>query len=92
MNRKAKGGRNERKARDILEKEGYSVCKSGGSLGVWDLIAINRERIRLIQVKTNNQPSKLELDKMKLFEAPSNTTKELWVFIDWKKQPLIRCV
>jgi Holliday junction resolvase len=34
-NPKAKGGRNERKAKKILERAGYACTKSGGSLGAF---------------------------------------------------------
>ena len=40
MNAKTKGNRRERQARRILELAGYHVVKAGGSLGVFDLVAL----------------------------------------------------
>ena len=48
---KAKGSRAERRAIRILEAAGYTCTKAGGSLGVFDVIAIGPRDIRAIQVK-----------------------------------------
>ena len=40
---KQKGDRWERECRDMLESEGYLVTKAGGSLGMFDLIAIGND-------------------------------------------------
>lgn len=37
---KRKGGNREREVKKILEKEGYKCVKAGGSLGIYDIIAI----------------------------------------------------
>jgi len=49
--RKAKGSRAERKAIRLLEADGYCCTKGGGSLGVFDIIAIGPADVRAIQVK-----------------------------------------
>jgi Holliday junction resolvase-like predicted endonuclease len=54
MNRNAKGARSECEYRDILEKQGYQVTRSGGSLGEWDLIAIG-SCVILVQVKSGSE-------------------------------------
>lgn len=46
-----KGHSGEKELATILRRDGYHVTRSCGSRGLFDLIAINRDRIRLIQVK-----------------------------------------
>jgi Holliday junction resolvase len=92
MNRKAKGSRNERKARDILKGIGYSlVVKSGASLGLFDLVALSVEYdyALLVQIKTNRGPSRAEMDLLKAFQVPKFCKKELWVFKDYQRKPEI---
>ncbi|NIN66082.1 MAG: hypothetical protein GTO63_15585 [Anaerolineae bacterium] len=68
MNAKAKGARSERKVKKKLEKMGYFVTKAGGSLGLWDLVAISKGGTALvIQVKTNRKPSGKEMEKLQRF-------------------------
>lgn len=87
-NAKAKGSRNERRTIKLLESQGYYCTKSGGSLGMWDIIAFNRNHIRLIQSKTNRPPPKCEMDTMSSFSIyPPGTTKELWIWKDHQRSP-----
>ncbi|MCP4900197.1 MAG: hypothetical protein GY906_24765 [bacterium] len=68
MNAKAKGARSERKVRAQLEADGWHVVKSGGSLGLWDLVALHPTgKVRLVQVKTNRKPPKKEMKKLSEF-------------------------
>lgn len=68
MNAKAKGARSERKVKKELEKRGWFVTKAGGSLGLWDLIAVSRGGdAAVLQVKTNRKPGKAEMAKMQEF-------------------------
>ena len=87
---KKKGWRREDKTRKILEKAGYEVCRAGSSLGMFDLIAINKLGIRLLQVKSNYcRP--FEIEQIKLFNnIPLNATKELWIWFDNVKEPVIK--
>jgi len=74
-----KGKYYERKTRAILENQGYYTIRSGASKGIWDIVAIKEDSIKLIQVKAcTSSVSKAEMNKMVLFKAPTNTTKELW--------------
>ena len=90
MNAKRKGSRNELKAIRILEAAGYSCTKSGGSLGVFDIIAVNGQGMRLIQVKSNRYPCPAERECIELFPVPNNASKEVWVFNDYERQPIVR--
>lgn len=90
LNRKAKGSRNERRAKALLEDQGYRCTKAGGSLGVWDLIAISEGRVLLVQVKSNRKPPAAEMETMRAFPCPKDSvTKELWIFHDYQKLPQI---
>jgi hypothetical protein len=92
MNRKAKGSRAERKARDILRSLGYElVIKAGGSLGVFDLMGLSSEydHALLVQVKTNRRPCNAEMDLLRSFLVPKFCRKELWIFKDYQKNPEI---
>jgi hypothetical protein len=92
MNCKAKGNRNERKARAILVRMGYElVVKSGGSLGVFDLIGLgpDLDNALLIQVRSNRKLGKSEMDILRAFQVPKFCKKELWVFKDYQRNPEI---
>lgn len=89
MNCKAKGNRRERQARTILETAGYFVVKAGGSLGCWDLVALGPAGARLIQVKSNEKPRAAERERLELFPALPYASKEVWVFHDRVREPVI---
>lgn len=92
MNAKAKGNRNERKAKEILERAGYLCTKSSRSLGVFDIIAENPLGIRHIQVKSNRIPEPVEREDMVNMrkQLPANSTVEFWVFYDGNAEPRIK--
>ncbi len=85
---KQKGSRRERQVKKMLEDTGYLVVKSGASLGLFDLIALGDKQCRLIQVKSN-WCSPAEREGIEEFDAPSYCTKELWVYKDRVKEPII---
>lgn len=89
MNAKAKGNRRERQARTILETAGYHVVKAGGSLGVFDLVALGPQGARLVQVKSNEKPRPAERERLELFPRLPYCSKELWVFYDRQREPAI---
>jgi Holliday junction resolvase len=92
MKAKAKGSRLERWAVDLLRGLGYElVIKSGGSLGLFDLIGLSGpyDHVLLVQVKSNRKPGKFEMDLLKSFQVPKFCKKELWVFKDYAKRPEI---
>ncbi len=77
--------------RDALERVGYLVTKAGGSLGAFDIIALNRQGVRCIQVKSNRRPGPLEMERLReaTKQVPSNATVEVWVIKDGQKEPMI---
>lgn len=91
---KLKGTRNELKSVRYLEKQGYSVTKAGGSLGVWDLIAIGCNDMILIQVKSNRPPGKDEMTRLHGFVFRCKFTKpclkkHLHIWNDYARSPVI---
>jgi len=49
--------------------------KSGGSIGIFDIIGISATDIVLVQVKSNHDPSPVEIEAMELFKCPKNSKK-----------------
>jgi len=90
MNTKAKGSKQERRSMKLLESAGYSVTKSGASLGLWDLVAISRTDFVVIQVKSNRQPPPAEREQLEEFRCPSNCRKLIHVWKDYARQPLVK--
>jgi Archaeal holliday junction resolvase (hjc) len=90
---KRKGSRNERKAMKILQAAGYNTTRAAGSFGMFDVIAINAQGLRLIQVKTNRDASPIERETIALFDGlPPNAIKEIWIFRDYAKEPIIKII
>jgi Archaeal holliday junction resolvase (hjc) len=90
---KRKGSRNEHKAMKILQAAGYHTTRAAGSFGMFDVIAINAQGLRLIQVKTNRDASPVEREGIALFDGlPPNASKEVWIFRDYAKEPIIKII
>ncbi len=77
MNAKRKGSRNEHRAIRILEAVGYVCTRAAASLGVFDVIAIGRQGMRLIQVKSNRDASPLEREQIAMSQTPPGCSKEV---------------
>ncbi len=85
-----KGKYYERKTRKILEKEGYYTIRSAASKGVWDIVAIREDNVKLIQVKAGTSArKKQEIENMRQFKVPIYVSKELWFFYNPRKPPKI---
>lgn len=90
MNAKAKGSRAERRAMHILEAAGYLCTKAGGSLGLFDVIAIGPHDVRCLQVKSGGAYlSGIEREQIQQLLVPAMCSKESWRFPDRAKDPLI---
>jgi len=93
VNAKAKGSRNERRARRLLEARGFTVIRAGGSLGLFDLVAISRDGVVLAQIKTNRGPGRAEREGLREFQnLPPSARKEVWVFHDRRADPRIEVI
>jgi Holliday junction resolvase len=90
MNAKRKGTRNEHRAIKLLESTGYYCTRAAGSLGMWDIVAVGKQGLRLIQCKTNRKPGLVEMEALMMFDAmPPGATKELWIYYDYQRNPEI---
>lgn len=89
MNAKAKGTRNEHKTIRLLEGLGYTCTRAAASMGTWDIVAVSKRDIRLIQVKSNRGPGTVERETMRLFECPPTCSKEVWVWVDRQRLPRV---
>lgn len=87
-NSKAKGSRNERRSRDIYLKRGFYVIKAGGSLGMWDIVALGPDGVDLVQVKSNRNPPKDEMAILKAFVPFHYCRKLLHVWKDYQREPV----
>ena len=90
MNAKAKGTRNERRSKALLEASGYSVCRAAASLGAWDLVAIGSTDVVLCQVKTRDWPGAAEMETLQAFAAPPNCRKLVHRWRDRQRVPDVR--
>ena len=88
-NCKAKGTRLELKTMKRLEAVGYKCTRAAASLGEWDVIAIGPHGTRLVQVKANRRPGSVEMEALNSFEVPPHTSKEVWVWKDRAREPII---
>lgn len=74
----------------LLRAAGFRATRSGGSLGVFDLIGISSSSIILVQVKTNRWPSPAEMESIREFPAPSNAIKIVHCWRDYKSAPDVK--
>lgn len=68
----------------FLRKHGYTVFRSAGSKGAFDLIAFNQNVIRLIQSKSSADDKynyRQDEEKMSKIVVPPIATKELWIYV-----------
>jgi Holliday junction resolvase len=91
VNRQRKGFAAERKVVKQLEAAGYFVIRSAGSHGVVDILAVDTNGLRAIQVKCGDAArcSPAEREALQLLPLPPNATREIWVLKDYARQPLI---
>ena len=78
MSNYRKGASAEREVCKILNELGYHCTRSAGSKGMWDIVAIHPSHVRLIQVKVEGAMGPLELERIKLYNAPICASKEVW--------------
>lgn len=86
-NRKAKGTRNEHRSMAVLEAAGYRCTRSAASLGEWDLVAIGRTDVVLVQVKTRDWPGAMERRILEDFAVPSMVRKLIHRWRDRQRLP-----
>ena len=79
-----KGKHWEYRAVEMLEEDGYLCTVAGGSLGVFDIIAIGGADVRCVQVKGGKTPRCSPKERQAILDVPvppgGIVTKELWFF------------
>ncbi len=74
----------------LLEAGGYVCTRAGGSLGLFDVIAIGAHDVRLVQVKAGGASlSGVERARIQALVVPANVTREVWRFPDRCLQPRV---
>ena len=89
MSNYVNGRRKEYDTLRILREEGYIAFRTAGSHGIWDVLAYKDGHWRVIQVKYKCKPSIAEWMAVKAEIVPSNTRKEVWIWVSGKKEPEI---
>ena len=73
-----RGRRLEYLARTALVADGYTVIRSAGSKGPVDLVAINANQVRLIQIKSPGHVQDSDRTKLRAVKCP-HARREIWV-------------
>jgi Holliday junction resolvase len=61
------------------------VFRSAASHSPFDIVAISKSKVLLLQVKTGKFNFKRELEKLKSIETPKGVEKQLWIVNkEWK--------
>ena len=61
------------------------VFRSAASHSPFDIVAISRSKVLLLQVKTGRFNFKKELEKLRSIETPKSVEKQLWILNkEWK--------
>ena len=92
---KRKGTRIEHKARHLLEAAGYTVQRTAGSLGCFDLLAwLPDGPVRALQIKGGKAPYCAPAEREAITEAalPAGATREIWYWKDYARVPEVRPV
>lgn len=90
MKTKRKGTRNEYKSMLRDTAAGALCVRAGGSLGVFDYIALYPDFVRLVQVKSNRWPGAAEMEALHAFSAPHYGRKIIERWNDYAREPLVR--
>jgi Holliday junction resolvase len=86
-----KGYLRELEVMRILRKSGkfQVVFRSAASHSPFDIVAISKSKVLLLQVKTGKFNFKRELNKLKAIQTPKSVEKQLWILNkNWK---IINC-
>lgn len=90
MNLKAKGTRNEHKSIRLLEAAGYQCTRAAASLGAWDVVGIGSADVVLVQVKSRDWPSAVEMEALRNFPCPLNCKKLIHRWRNWQTVPDVK--
>lgn len=89
MTNYTKGRAREYRTMRILEKAGFDCMRTSGSHGMFDVIAVSPNLLRLIQVKAGRNASPAERESIANYPVPVGVSKELWFYVDGSREPII---
>jgi hypothetical protein len=90
MKDKRKGTQAEHRAIRLLEAAENHCTLAGGSLGLFDVVAVRLRDVRLIQVKSGwAYLSSVEREPMSGLRVPANVSRESWRFPDRCRTPFV---
>ena len=92
MNAKRKGSRNEHRSILLLESAGYACTRAAASLGVFDIVGVSPTDVVLVQVKTRDFPSSVEMEAIRNFQCPPLCKKIIHRHRDRVRLPDVRTV
>lgn len=91
MSQSRRGIAAERWTVNALELVGYEARRTAASHGLFDVVAVNQDAVRLIQVCRGRDKYPCELETFELLAVPPNVSKEVWRWPTSEKAgPLIR--
>lgn len=61
-------------------KQFHTVLRSAGSRSPFDIVALSKSKIFLIQVKTGKGRYKKEIQRLKRLKVSSCAKKQLWIY------------
>lgn len=68
-----------------MKKRFHTVFRAAGSHSPFDVVAISKSKVLLLQVKSGKFSLKKELRKLKAIQMPKGVEKQLWCIRgDWK--------
>ena len=80
-----RGHRAELRAKRVLQDQGFLVIRAAGSKGFADLVAVNAERVRFVQVKRTQDGRRSftsEVEALAGVKVPVGCSLELWIWRD----------
>lgn len=78
-----RGREKEYACRDTLVAAGYSCTRSASSQGLWDVVGVRGDEVRLVQTKltsTGNFSEDGNCAELRDLPVPANVRKELWLY------------
>jgi len=76
--------------RILRDSGGFQVIfRSAASHSPFDIVAISKSKVLLLQVKTRCFNFKKELEKLRAIKTPKNVEKQLWILN--KNWEIIKC-
>jgi hypothetical protein len=76
----------------LLEAAGYACTRAAASLGVFDIVGIGPSDIVLVQCKTRDYPTAVEMEAIRNFPCPPGCKKLVHRWVDRKRMPDVRVV